>query len=882
MRRDLCVIRFAPLRGSSLRIATMFRFHLLGGLDLRDAEGREVLSVLAQPKRTALLAFFAVSSRTGYQRRDSLLNLFWPESGSSHARDSLRQAVRYLRRSLGADVIVGRSDEELGIDPDRLWCDACAFEQALDAGETEQALELYRGDLLPGFFLSDVPGFEHWLERERARLRARAVEAAWTVAVQREERRDPDGAAAFARRAMDLCPDDEGTLRRLIALLDRLGDRASAVRAYEEFAHRLLQDCEAEPSAETRALVERVREREAPFVAEPTAGVADGRLHAAPPSLVEAVDPRTAMPSLEDLPAGPREAKPERLLRSRPKRAALAGGLFLLGTLGLGIASGLEGSRDEEADEVVVLPFENRSGDPSLDPLGRWAADWVGQGLTRIERVRVVNGSVGQPGSDTEELSGGRLGALLDEVGATTVVSGSYYRFGDSIQFQARIADADGVALVPSVGPVRGSLAQAQELVNLLSERVTGALAAHRNPRVQAANAAGSRPPSYEAYLVWVVVLELFGRKEDPAARERLIHAYALDYSFVTPLIWAAATHGNLLEYQQVDSLLRIAERGRQQMLPCDRHLLDLWKAHSRGDQVARYNAVRGMLDVAPASEIALFLMGGAAMAINKPGEAVRAIRNINVEGSGTDWDAYGTRLTHAYHLLGDHETERSEARRIRESRPELVQAIVDEVRALAALGEVGESLRLLDRALSLPRHPRVTPADAARIAAEEFRVHGNPGAADQALARALSWYRTRPAAERDTEAHRYGVARILYLAGRLDESERLFRELAERFPQNVDYLGYLGAVAGREGRAGEVERVSLELSRLDRPHLRGKNTYWRARIAAVAGRHDEALALLRASFTQGQEHGLAVHSEPDFESLRPNAAFRQLLQPKG
>jgi DNA-binding SARP family transcriptional activator len=44
-----------------------------------------------------------------------------------------------------------------------------------------------------------------------------------------------------------------------MALLDKAGDRAGALRAYESFAARLATELGALPSGETRALVERLR-----------------------------------------------------------------------------------------------------------------------------------------------------------------------------------------------------------------------------------------------------------------------------------------------------------------------------------------------------------------------------------------------------------------------------------------------------------------------------------------------------------------------------------------------------------------------------------------------------------------------------------------------
>jgi serine/threonine-protein kinase len=294
----------------------MIELRTLGTLDLRAADGRELATVLAHSKRTALLAYLAVATPRGFHRRDALLALLWPELDQEHGRASLRKAVHHLRRSLGEDVLVGRGDEELGIRETAFWCDAAAVERALDAGETATALELYRGHFLEAFFLPDAPEFERWLERERARLRERAFQGAWAAAERETDAQNAFGAAYWGRRAAGLVPDDEGAVRRLIALLDRVGDRAGAVATYEEFARRLSQDYDVEPSVETRALVRAVRSRggTAPVTAAATTSVAtpvaapDVTPFTAPPTVAPAlpapVAPASPMPAAV---AGPRE-----------------------------------------------------------------------------------------------------------------------------------------------------------------------------------------------------------------------------------------------------------------------------------------------------------------------------------------------------------------------------------------------------------------------------------------------------------------------------------------------------------------------------------------------------------------------------------------------
>src|SRR5213594_3667942 len=79
----------------------MIELRLLGTLDLKGAEGRAVHSILAQPKRLALLAYLAV--HTAGARRDSVVALFWPELDTAHARGALRQSLRFLRRAHPGD-----------------------------------------------------------------------------------------------------------------------------------------------------------------------------------------------------------------------------------------------------------------------------------------------------------------------------------------------------------------------------------------------------------------------------------------------------------------------------------------------------------------------------------------------------------------------------------------------------------------------------------------------------------------------------------------------------------------------------------------------------------------------------------------------------------
>jgi len=312
-----------------VRDNTLVELRILGSLQLRASDGRDVAILVHHPKRAALLAYLAAALPRGAHRRDILLALFWPESDASHARAALNQALYVLRAALGDEAITPRGDGEVGLNSDVVSCDAAAFEAALDTGRPGDALALYRGDLLTGFYVADAPEFERWVERERARLRERASEGAWALAEEKAAAGDPLEAERWARRAAELVPADETVARRLMTFLDELGDRAAAIRAYEAYARTLAQEYELAPSAETQALAATIRDRE----------------HAAP----------VMRPELTPLTPGPAA----RVVRRRLLPILLVTAV-VAGALGYSVVTRLRrATAASRVPRVLVLPFQN-------------------------------------------------------------------------------------------------------------------------------------------------------------------------------------------------------------------------------------------------------------------------------------------------------------------------------------------------------------------------------------------------------------------------------------------------------------------------------------------------------------------------------------------
>jgi len=242
----------------------MLEFRTLGTVDLRGDDGQRIESVLLHSKRVALLAYLCASHPPKLHRRDTLLALLWPDSDEEHARGALRQTLTRLRQALGPGVLVGDGREAVAVDPRRLWCDVGAFEEAMASARPWDALELWGGEFLPGVHVHGGE-FERWLDEIRDRLVQKVIDAARRSTREAEAANDLSRAVVGARMVTELAPHDESGWRSLIGLLDRAGDRAGSLAAFDTMRARLRSEWGIEPSPETRVMVERIREREEAF-----------------------------------------------------------------------------------------------------------------------------------------------------------------------------------------------------------------------------------------------------------------------------------------------------------------------------------------------------------------------------------------------------------------------------------------------------------------------------------------------------------------------------------------------------------------------------------------------------------------------------------------
>lgn len=586
-----------------------------------------------------------------------------------------------------------------------------------------------------------------------------------------------------------------------------------------------------------------------------------------------------------------RFARRHRLNLSTAAVGAIAG-MALLVALGLVTLRPGGAGRALDAALIVVAPFENRTGDATLDPLGVMAAEWITQALWRTGLVNVVDAQTALAAAiaaAADSAAAQPLRAIGEQTGAGTVVTGTYYLEGAQLRFQAQITEAGSGRLRQSMESVHAPRDSPAEALEPLRQRVTGALAVLVDDRLNNWSASTSRPPLYEAYQAFLLGMAAFG-SDYATAIAHFARATELDATYWQAYLWQGQALANTRNYPAADSVFGLVLPHRAQLGPYDAANLDYYhRGYVRGDWQASYDGARRMVELAPAAPHALYALGSTATFLRRCEEALDALGRIDLErGWGKAWSTRVLRLmSRCLHDTGDHSRELSVAQRLREADPGMGWTRLAEMRALAALGRTAELMRRVEEAVGFPATTEAqtweafSPGSFLHEAARELAVHGRHHAlAAQLRRRSLDWYRSRPAVEAATARHRRELAGVLYGAGDLDQARMLYAGIAGADPADMTATGWLALIAVRQRRQGEADSLVAALHADQRPYRFGRAALSLAHVAALEGDPGKTVELLRQAQREGFTGSSRLHVEQDFDSIRDDSAFRDLLRP--
>ena len=226
------------------------------------------------PRRKSRALLYYLAAQDTPLTREHILGFFWPDHERAAAQQLLRTTLHNLRKSLGAALVI--SEDTLSLAPETR-IDVREFEAMITAPGTDRAaltgtLSLYRGDFLADFSLPDSLSFENWTIVERERYRGLAVRGLTHLTRLHEAEKDYRAALEALDRALAFDPLQEDLQREALRFHYLSGDRAGAIRRYDQLRRLLDEELGVPPMAETRDLYQAI--------------ITDQQLEAKPPAVL--------------------------------------------------------------------------------------------------------------------------------------------------------------------------------------------------------------------------------------------------------------------------------------------------------------------------------------------------------------------------------------------------------------------------------------------------------------------------------------------------------------------------------------------------------------------------------------------------------------------
>ena len=514
-----------------------YRLETFGKLTLSGAAS----DLSHQKRRLALLALLAASGERGMSR-DQLLAYLWSESAAGNARHSLEQLLHTLRRALGESVFSGTNP--VGLNSEVVASDVAEFERALARGALADAVTLYHGQFLDGFYLDDAPEFERWTTGERAHLATRYSEALVRLAGDAESAGDHSSAVRWRRLLVEADPISSRSALALMQTLVAAGDRTAALQHARIYEALVRQELESEPDPSIAKYAAKLRaggdDRESagvqvpPMSRKPAPPVVDGAIAREAIQVKARAEP----PTVEKVPAPRRNYW-------WPVGIVLATTILLLAAWSV---RNRERIPARDSNKMVVVPFRTSGADSSVKYLGEGVVDLIAPMLTGEGGPSAVDSRTAI--STWNRVTRGRDGTADDarevarQLGAGMALTGSVVGVGGRLTITGNVINS-------STGYARplASISAPMDSVDRLLDQFVGQLLTRQSGIAETSVSAVTSQslPAIRAYLNGRAA---YRRADEDQAIESFSRALEIDSTFALAALDLAVATGKLLRAQ--------------------------------------------------------------------------------------------------------------------------------------------------------------------------------------------------------------------------------------------------------------------------------------------------------------------------------------------
>jgi serine/threonine protein kinase/tetratricopeptide (TPR) repeat protein len=387
---------------------------------------------------------------------------------------------------------------------------------------------------------------------------------------------------------------------------------------------------------------------------------------------------------------------------------------------------------------VAVEPFDNRSGDPALDPIGRTLTDRameglarIGQGLESLTPVTVL--AAGASGGGADEEQSRNIGRLL--------VTGFYSDRGEALEVSAQVRDPDTRGVLFSTGQIEVSRPAGDTEVAPVLERVMGAVAIHVQDRLPNV----SHVPDYAVFREFVTGIDAMS-SGTPGGEDSVARAFELDPEYLQPAFRMAADTVARKRFEKSDPLIDHIRLRHQRLTEYEGLWLTMLEAFRQGALARALQASREAQRIAPHDFIVRYGHARFASDLGEYEEVVETlagvIEHLPPSYRRPQWNM-AFLLATSFHELGRFEEALALARRLRSEMPGDTVMYTFEASALAALGRLDEFAEVVAACEGVPGGE----CDVAYVLARgswHLAANGHRDAARSSALRSAEIYRSR------------------------------------------------------------------------------------------------------------------------------------------
>jgi TolB-like protein/DNA-binding SARP family transcriptional activator/Flp pilus assembly protein TadD len=430
-------------------------------------------------KAEVLLAYLALTPGIRHPR-ERLINLLWSDRGEEQARNSLRQCLSAIKKSLGdvADMVLQVDRTTVSLIPELIDIDVHEFERLAAEGGYESlttAADLYQGEFLEGISIRDA-ACQEWLDGERGRFKRQFIEILSNLAETQLLSHDFSHAIKSAERLVKQDPLGESGWRILIRSYFEHGDRSHALQAFKRCEQVLRDELD--------------------------------------------VDPQSATIELRDQIAGG-AAKPGPTPTPAVSKAPVA-------------------STASNDHSIAVLPFDNLSGDPEQEYFSDGITDSIILNLSLFPGLQVKS----RNSSFAFKQQIKSIGEISTELNVDYIVEGSIRRSDQHIRITVQLIDAaEGNQIWGKRydADISDLFSLEENLSRTIAATVTGQIESELQ-RIAIAKGATDQQ-SYDLLLSGIYHNQRYNRQDTVIAIEKLNQCLAKDPDNVRALMWIYVSH---------------------------------------------------------------------------------------------------------------------------------------------------------------------------------------------------------------------------------------------------------------------------------------------------------------------------------------------------